>query len=145
MQRTLPVLALLISSFAGWPVARLQAAEPAWHSTPQDAQKSAIQKDRPIVVFFKSTWCGYCKRMQQETWQNEAIQRKVDRHFIPLLVDADSHPELVERLQVQLFPTTMVFGPDGKLRQKVSGYQSTARIAALLDEAIPSSQKTARR
>lgn len=144
MQRILPVIALFVCASAGWDFARLHATEPAWHSTPQTAQKSAIQQDRPIVAFFKATWCGYCKKMEQETWRNEAIQRKVEQHFVPLLIDADSHPELVERLQIELFPTTMVFGPDGKLRERVSGYQSLSRIEALLDGAVLTAQRPVR-
>ena len=53
---------------------------------------------------------------------------------VPLLIDADEQPTLVERFKIEGFPATLFFGPDGKCRGRTTGYLSPAKTARMLDK-----------
>ena len=49
-------------------------------------------------------------------------------------IDAESHLELVRRLDVRRTPTVFVLGPDGRIARKASGQPRKADLIAALGE-----------
>jgi thioredoxin-like negative regulator of GroEL len=49
----------------------------------------------------------------------------------------DTTGEIRVRLELSAYPTTYVFGADGRLRSRVVGGVSEQQLASLIDDALP--------
>jgi uncharacterized protein len=106
-----------------------------WHTDVHSALKDARATHRPVVLFFTAKWCQFCHKMENDTFTNPAIAHKFNNDFVPMWVDVDEHPELVDKFKVDMYPAMLFFGPDGKFRERASGYKSMDDTRKMLDEA----------
>lgn len=112
-------------------------ASPMWNASVAAALRTAAVENRPIVVFVTAKWCGFCRKMERETLANPQVARKLRDSFVVLMIDADEQPNLVERMRIEGFPSTLVFSPSGKLRDRATGYLSPAEASQWLDALNP--------
>ncbi len=103
-----------------------------WVQSPQQATALAQQFNTPILAYVTSKHCGYCRKMERETWSNPQIIAMVDGGFIPLELNAERDAELISSLRISAFPTTLLFTPDAQYLAGAPGYQSPTQLAALL-------------
>lgn len=45
---------------------------------------------KPIFVDVYTDWCGYCKKMERETFQDSAVASYLNANFYPVKLDAES-------------------------------------------------------
>jgi thioredoxin-related protein len=126
-----------------------------WY-TIQEAEKLNRQNPRPIFVDTFTDWCGWCKKMDRETFTNEVISDILNNKFYPVKFDAEgsdsitfygqkyindgkagkAHQFAVALLRGQLSYPTVVFiipANDGKLQaQPVPGFRPAKDMEALL-------------
>ncbi len=107
-----------------------------WQRDPDVAQQLSAKQGRPLMIYVTSARCPYCRKMEQNTWTDEAIAQRIHERFVPLRLDAERHPDLVRKLRVEGLPTTLIYGPDGKLMGQFSGYAPPSRVGATLDQLL---------
>lgn len=104
-----------------------------WHSDLESAQQSAQTANEPILLYFWSEDCSYCKEFQAELQNNARLQDAADQY---VLVSAEyvEEPELRSRYDVSGTPTIVVLTPDG---EKVTSFvpTSVSDPSARLDQA----------
>ena len=131
--------ALTLTTFAG--ASTLSAEAPAeirihWTHSASTAASLARQFNLPILAYVSSENCGYCRKMEREVWSNPDIVSMVEAGFVPLELTAERDPELVASLQIRALPTTLVYSPDVRPIQRVTGYQRPTQFAAILRASI---------
>src|SRR4029450_13360142 len=77
----------------------------------------------PVLVDFWAGWCGPCKAAAPHV---DRTARDMAGRAVVLKVDADEHPDLAGRLQVQGLPTFLVFR-DGREVLRQPGYTTADR------------------
>jgi len=77
---------------------------------------------------FTAEWCGYCKKMEKETFTKPNVADAVNQNFVPVLVDADKHEALVEHLQIKGLPAMLIVSPEMVILEKISGYQTEEKL-----------------
>lgn len=107
-----------------------------WVEDPAEAIAEARRTGKPILAYLTSDHCGYCKKMEKETWSQPAIGRLVARGFVPLKLHAKDHPEEVAALKVKAFPTTVLISPQGKAFAGKPGFMEPLELAQLLKPAL---------
>lgn len=117
---------------------RPATAQIAWNGTPQQAVQIAQKAQRPILAYVTTDRCGYCRKMERATWRDPQVIEQVQKSFVPLRLDAAKHRELVARLKVRSFPTTIVFTPGGEIIGGAAGYLDPAKMAKLMKSSLPS-------
>lgn len=105
----------------------------AWRRSYRQAVDEARQRRRPILIKITATWCGPCRQMQQLTFTDERVRRRLRRDFVLLELDADEHSELVADFRVEAYPTTLVVSPELTIEKRLSGFQSAGELANVLE------------
>ena len=116
----IPLIAFLISPSEA-------SAEIIWKRSPQSAIDAAHTSKKPILVYVATRWCHYCEKMKHETWADRYVSDTVSRNFETLALDGDRDQRAVEQLQVNGFPATLLFSPDGRFIAKRDGYLSPSQ------------------
>lgn len=114
-----------------------QATRLAWRRSYKQAAEEARQRRRPILIKITATWCGPCRQMQQLTFSDERILRRLRRDFVLLELDADEHAEVVADFRVEAYPTTLVVSPELLIVKRLTGFQSAGDLATVLEHVRP--------
>jgi thiol-disulfide isomerase/thioredoxin len=88
--------------------------------------------ERATLVQFSSAFCQPCRATRQVLGE---VSRQVDgvRH---VEIDAESHLDLVRRLDVRRTPTVLVLDAAGRVVRRASGQPRTADVVAALGAAV---------
>ncbi|MGY0408439.1 MAG: thioredoxin family protein, partial [Polaribacter sp.] len=102
-----------------------------WMTSFEDAQKMAIATNKLILVDFWATWCGPCKRMDEESWNNEAV-KKLMNNYIPLKLDIDSKHFLATKYAVKSIPFVFIMDPNGEIVFQKNSYMDKNKVMNIL-------------
>lgn len=70
-------------------------AEIQWMSWSEAiAQMEADQKPKKIMVDLYTSWCGYCVKMDRETFKDPLVIKYINEHFYPVKFDAEQRKSL---------------------------------------------------
>lgn len=108
------------------------AGDIAWQSNAESAVLAARDSGKPLVVFVTADFCVYCRRMEETVWTNKEIIRAVDEKFVALKLDPARHEQLIEKLGVQAFPTTIVFDQKGQPLATAKGFVNPSTMLKML-------------
>jgi thioredoxin-related protein len=119
------------------------AAGPVQWRNYTNGLSEAKTKGKPIFVQFFATWCGYCRKMDQETFTNTQVQSQLNK-FVSVRVTESSENkvshegkvmserELTAAHGVTGFPTLVFMESDGKVIGKIPGYLGPEDFAGML-------------
>ena len=85
---------------------------------------------RATLLQFSSAFCAPCRATRRVLAEVAGMTDGVAH----LEIDAESHLELVRRLDVRRTPTVFVLGPDGRIAHRASGQPRKADVIAALGE-----------
>lgn len=105
----------------------------AWRKSYKQACDEARRRRRPILVKITASWCGPCRQMQQLTFTDDRVRRKLKRDFVLLELDADENPDLVSGFHVEAYPTTLVVSPELKVVSRMTGFKSAGDLMSSLE------------
>ena len=94
----------------------------------------AAQKNEPVLLAFKATWCGPCKQMDAEVFAQPAAARML-ANWILVHLDYDKDRELARQYGIRGVPTFIVLSPSGKEVDRTDGGLSLQEFAAFLASA----------
>lgn len=114
------------------PVPAPAPAQLTWRTDYNTARKEAQEKGLPLLVVIGTEDCFYCRKLEGGPLKDPAITKLIGDGFIPLKLDASRAPDLAKALKVQLYPTTVLAAPDGKIHAFIEGYVEADRIAEQL-------------
>jgi thiol:disulfide interchange protein len=112
---------------------------------PADAARASRASGKPILYDFTAEWCGPCRRLDRDVFQDAELAQRINLQFVPVrLVDRrreeGRNPPEVESLQtrygVRAFPTIIFSDADGNVKQRVSGYGGRSRFEDVLAAAV---------
>ena len=91
------------------------AAAP-WKTDVNAAWQQAKASGRPLLLVATTTNCPSCEQLKRTTLADKKVLAAIDRAFIAAYVNGLDHPALVRKLHIEAFPTTVIIGPDGRVR-----------------------------
>lgn len=124
----LALAALSPSALETSPAAPPKAAEshgkiPWFQGTFGEALARAASEKKLVFVDFWTTWCGWCKKLDADTYPNAAVGKAMAA-FVNVRVDAEAGEgvELAQRYAAHGFPTLVVVGGDEQEIDRIVGY-----------------------
>lgn len=112
----------------------VQGEEIHWRTNLKQAALQARAEDKAMLIQIGASWCGFCHKMEKETYQDPKVIKHVNSCFIPIRVDADQNAELVEAIGVAGLPTTAIITPQLKIVKKISGYVAAQELEGHLNK-----------
>lgn len=100
-------------------------------------REKAKKENKYILMDCQTTWCGWCKKMEKDVFEDEKVGKFFNANFIPVSVQFDQVPDkdndyikswYVDAKQINKdypitgYPTCLIFSPDGKLVHRLVGY-----------------------
>src|SRR5690606_29750230 len=61
-----------------------------WLTYPEGMAKIKSSEGKHLLIDFTASWCGWCKRMDKDTFSDKAIISYINENFIPVKVWGDS-------------------------------------------------------
>jgi len=82
-----------------------------------DAVRQQEAQAAPMIVYFFTEWCGYCRQIERELLDSSEVERYFDRAVLRVRVNPESgeaERRLAERFEVKGFPSFFVVLPGGE-------------------------------
>jgi thioredoxin-related protein len=154
----LPVAVLLIGLFSWGFVSQNQTKAPAkgvnWVSI-EEAATLAKKDGKKILIDMYTDWCGWCKRMDRDTYAKADVIEYINENFHAVKFNAEQKESVtvngvtynyngnvgrrgVHDLALQIlngrlsYPTTSFLNPDLSILTNVAGYQGEDDMMAIL-------------
>jgi thioredoxin-related protein len=123
----LPMMALIAS------VAPAHAASITWSTAFASATMKAKMSHKLLMVDFYTSWCGWCKTLDKNTYSSSEVIAKAN-NFVPVKLDAEKGG-LAEatKYKVRAFPTILFLKPTGEVVWKIEGYMPPADFEKQMD------------
>jgi thioredoxin-related protein len=149
MKRLIIILLLAIPAL----LASAQSAPVKWHSI-EEAVALAQKSPRPIFVDAYTDWCGWCKKLDKDTFSHPVIAEILNTKYYAVKFDAEgkepvtfqgrkfvndgslgkTHQLAYALLQGKLgYPTVVFLTASSELITPVSGYKTPAQIEPMLN------------
>jgi thioredoxin-related protein len=127
---------------------QLLAAEAQWLTSVPEATAKAKKENKLILLDFTgSDWCGWCKKLDAETFSKSEFTDYAKKNLVLVEVDfpaqkqqsaelKNANKALQEKYKVEGYPTLVVLKPDGTVLWNQSGYLAggPAAMISKLDE-----------
>ncbi|MBL0331978.1 MAG: thioredoxin fold domain-containing protein [Chlorobiota bacterium] len=132
MKVVLQVLSIVIVVFS---LSAFSILELSW-SNVENALPKAITEKKLVVIDVYTDWCGWCKRMDRDTYSNEEVVKYLNKNFIASKMNPEkegslefnekkyTYSEFNKALGITGYPATAFVDREGKLLTVVSGYYS---------------------
>ncbi|MBN9120635.1 MAG: thioredoxin family protein [Planctomycetes bacterium] len=111
------------------------AQDVKWLTDYAAARKVATETGRPLLLDFGTEACFWCKKLDATTFRDPKVVKLLNEGFVPVKIDAQRHPRMVEALKIDGFPTLILASPEGKVLGRHAGYADAAQLTALLSKA----------
>jgi thioredoxin-related protein len=127
------MIALSIGCGGGGPAQKRTRAD-QWISF--DAGMSLAEKtDKPVIIDFYTSWCRWCKVMDEKTFSDPEVEAYLSEHFVTIRLNAESRSErysfngkeyspveLTRSFGVRGFPSLAYLDKEGELITIVPGF-----------------------
>jgi thioredoxin-like negative regulator of GroEL len=127
-----PLLALLFATSLAGGAAPVRSIE--FHHSIEEARKAA-KPERPMVILFGASWCGWCRKMEADTLTASKVETIADK-FLWVKVDVDKDPELATRYGADGVPVTVVVDNQGRVLGMQGGYIPPDKFVEFLTKSL---------
>lgn len=120
----------------------------------EEAVKLSATTPKPILVDLYTDWCGWCKRMDKDTYANEVIAKYINDNYYAVKMDGEGKEDIQYKEKTFKFvqegrskyhefaaaimkgkmsyPSTAFFNAEQQLIQTVPGYLAKERFEKIL-------------
>ena len=128
--KCIPILLVTACSF--------QAAEVSaitWDYNFYNALQKAKSQNKPILVDFYTDWCGWCKKLDRDTYSDKRVN-ELALQFVCVKVDGDKNADLLRKYNVRGFPYTLFLASDGKVVDMIRGYAGPTDFIKKMEQVL---------
>ncbi len=110
------MVCLLLTSSIGFSFDKIN-----WHTNYDEGLYLANKTQKPVFIYFYAPWCSWCYVYEQGTLSNSQVVDTINDYYIPILINFDARPDLVEKFQGFGLPFTIILAPNAQLLARLPG------------------------
>jgi thioredoxin-related protein len=129
--RSTRFLSLSLILFLAGPVSASEVIN--WRSYEEGMAVSKIEQKK-LYLHFYADWCGFCRKMAQDTFQDSAVVAYLNKNFIPVRVNTDKEQQKAADYGVAGLPFNLFLTDRGEPIISVPGYIPADTMLLLLKE-----------
>ncbi len=105
-------------------------------TTLEQASAKAKAENKLIFLDCYTQWCGPCKKMSKEVFPQEEVGKFMNPKFVSIKIDMESEygAPLAKKLQIQAYPTFVIFNADAQEVSRFLGYHATDDFIRVVTE-----------
>jgi thioredoxin-related protein len=103
----------------------------AWLYDLRIALDRAGKEGKPVLVDFYTDRCGWCKKMDLDTYGDRSVNA-IASDFICVKVDGARQRGLVKKYNIRAYPTTLFLNDKGAVIQRARGYIGPGRFNKIM-------------
>jgi thiol-disulfide isomerase/thioredoxin len=114
------------------------AATVAWFDGPPDAAFALAKSEgKPLFLYWGAEWCPPCHYLKEKIFTRPGFVER-SRDFVAVYLDGDDESAQIlgEQLDVQGYPTVIVFGADGRELLRMPSDVQVERYAEIMERAV---------
>jgi thioredoxin-related protein len=92
----------------------------------------AKKENKKIFLSFHADWCGYCVKMEKETFTDAAVSTYLNQNFTPIMVDSDKEKKIAGAYNVRALPTNWFLEADSSKISTLPGYVDAKQLLSIL-------------
>ena len=83
------LIALIFTTITGIQAQDDQKTTVKWYSI-EEAEKLSKEQGKKVMIDVYTDWCGWCKKMDKETFNHPVIAKYINENYYPVKLDAES-------------------------------------------------------
>jgi thiol:disulfide interchange protein len=106
-----------------------------WHKDPGQALDAAQAQDKPILVYYWTSWCTYCDTYAGNHYRDEAMREELD-DYVLLAVNIDepgSAEDLIRQHEATYPPQHRIMTSNGETVMSIEGYMEREQFRQVLE------------
>src|ERR1700677_4614869 len=123
-------VAVLSLAFCGLAPSQTAPATLHWQPWSDAVFAQARTKHKFVLLDLEAVWCHWCHVMDDVTYRDPTVVRRLNEKYILVKVEQDSRPDISNRHQDYGWPATVVFAADGSEIVKRQGFLQPRLMAS---------------
>lgn len=98
-----------------------------------EALELAKKENKLVFLDISASWCGPCKMLKANTFQNPEVGKFYNANFINVAVDGEKGEGigLARKYGIRGYPTLLFINPEGKVVARTTGYRNPKKFLEL--------------
>lgn len=108
-----------------------------WHEDPDEAMNIAQEENKPVLVYYWTTWCTYCQEYDENHYKDDEVREELDEYVL-LAINIDepgAGEELAAEHDATYPPQHVIMSPEGEEIRRLGGYVEKDRFLEELSAA----------
>jgi thioredoxin 1 len=98
------------------------------------ALETAKVQGKPVFVYIRSEYCGWCRKFEEETFTNQSVIKTLNENFILVSLDIDKQKNETSNFGVYGTPTMIFLDSNGTGIERIPGYTDTTTFLGVMNE-----------
>lgn len=107
----------------------------AWRTNFASATAEAQKTNKPLLVDFYTSWCGWCKQLDSETYTDARVVA-LSKSFVCVKLDAEKDRKTTARYKVTGYPTIVFLNSQTKELSRIVGFRDAKAFATAMQNAL---------
>lgn len=124
---------LLVGACLLWTAGAAHAAGAIrWETSFQAAIAQAKKTDKLVMADFYTDWCGYCKKLDRETYTDGQVIQLAGQ-FVSVKINAEREGiEVAQRYGIRSFPSILFINGAGEVESRIGGFMPPSQFSRAL-------------
>lgn len=106
-----------------------------WSENFEESLTKAKSEKKPIIIDFYTSWCYWCRVLEEKTYPDSLVQAKL-ASFVTIKLNGETEIQTTKKYEVKSYPTLIILSDAGEKISEISGYIQPDEFIKRLNEGL---------